>query len=191
MLNLHAYHSKQHAFHSRRVKALFCSLALIVIFIATASSSAVQAATYSAGTTADLQYYLSIVQPGDTIVLTAGATFIGPFTLPYRAGSNTDADWITIRTSAPDSRLPPAGQRISPSYASILPKIYSPGSGQSALYTAAGAHHYKFIGVEFAPQTVNAAVDTLISLGNRGTAQDTLTITLKASSAASISTART
>jgi hypothetical protein len=174
MLNLHAHHSKQHAFHSRGVKALFCLLALIVIFIATARSSAVQAATIPVPAGGNLQLAINSAQPGDTIELAAGATFIGPFTLPNKGGSGTDADWITIRTSAPDSSLPPAGQRISPSYTFVLPKIVSPGSGQSALYTAAGAHHYKFIGIEFAPQTVSAAVDTLISLGNRGTAQDTL-----------------
>src|ERR1043165_10101870 len=115
MLNLYAYHSKRHGFHSRRVRTLFFSLALVAIFIATASSRAVQAATYTAGNSSDFQYYLSIVQPGDTIVLNAGVTYVGPFTLPYRQGTNTDADWITIITSH-TPYIPAAGPRITPTY---------------------------------------------------------------------------
>ena len=54
---------------------------------------------------------------GDVILLQAGATFNGPVRLRNKAGSG----WITIRTSAADSQLPEPGQRITPSYASVLP----------------------------------------------------------------------
>ncbi|PYN80939.1 MAG: hypothetical protein DMD96_12795 [Candidatus Rokuibacteriota bacterium] len=53
----------------------------------------------------DLQAALNAAQPGDVITLQAGATFRGPFTLPNKAGLG----WITVRTSAPDSSLPPPG----------------------------------------------------------------------------------
>src|SRR5438132_9288347 len=53
----------------------------------------------------DFQGALNSAQPGDTILLAAGATFVGPFTLPVKGGSG----WIIIRTSAPDSSLPPPG----------------------------------------------------------------------------------
>ncbi|MBA3716416.1 MAG: hypothetical protein H0W76_28845, partial [Pyrinomonadaceae bacterium] len=60
----------------------------------------------------DFQKALNAARPGDTIVLQAGASYTGSFRLPYKPGTNTDADWITIRTSAPDSSLPPAGTRV-------------------------------------------------------------------------------
>src|SRR5260221_7309151 len=61
----------------------------------------------------DFQAALNAAQPGDQITLQAGAVFTGPFTLPAKSGSG----WITIRTSAPDSSLPPYGTRITPAYA--------------------------------------------------------------------------
>ena len=52
----------------------------------------------------DLQEALELAQLGDVIVLEAGATFIGPFTLPNKNGGT---GWITIRTSASDRDFPP------------------------------------------------------------------------------------
>lgn len=81
--------------------------------------------------------------PGDAIVLQAGATFTGPIRLRNKAGSG----WITIRSSA-ESQLP-AGQRVTPAQASLMPKIVTTGAW-AALETDAGAHHYRIVGVEFA-----------------------------------------
>jgi len=110
----------------------------------------------------DFQAALASAQPGDVIALAAGATFKGPFVLPDKPG----AGWITVRTSAPDSALPPPGARINPSYARALPKIVAPGP--PAIETASGAHQYRFIGVEFAPTPGqrDALQLTLIALGN-------------------------
>jgi hypothetical protein len=109
-----------------------------------------------------LQEVLNAANPGDTIQLQAGATFVGPITLPVKSGSGC----ITIRTSAPDSALPPAGERISPTYASVLPKIVSPGLNQHALKTAYGAHHYKIIGVEITKKDEAAFVSQLVEFGD-------------------------
>ena len=46
----------------------------------------------------DFQAALEQAQPGDEITLAAGASFVGPFTLPTKQGSG----WITVRTSAVD-----------------------------------------------------------------------------------------
>src|SRR5262249_15669583 len=54
---------------------------------------------------------------GDTIKLQAGATYRGAWKLP--AKQCDDAHWIIIRTSAPDSSLPPEGTRITPCYAGV------------------------------------------------------------------------
>src|SRR5205823_5998140 len=72
----------------------------------------------------DLQGAIDRANPGDTILLEAGATFTGNFVLPVKPGSQM----ITIRSSAPDAALPNASTRIDPSYAPQLPKLKSPNS---------------------------------------------------------------
>src|SRR5581483_6874854 len=66
---------------------------------------------------ANLQSIINSANCGDTIRLQAGATFTGSFTLPNKNCSNNE--WIVIRTSAPDSALPPEGTRITPCYAGV------------------------------------------------------------------------
>src|SRR5207245_844491 len=93
----------------------------------------------------DLQAALNAAQPGDVITLQAGATYTGPFTLPNKTGTG----WITVRTSAPDTSLPAPGTRVNPSYATVMPKIVV--GGDRAIGAAAGAHHFRFIGLELKP----------------------------------------
>jgi hypothetical protein len=107
----------------------------------------------------DLQEALRRARPGDTLVLEAGATFAGPITLPKKEGD----DWITIRSSAL-AKLPREGRRILPAHAVAMPKIVSPGEAP-ALRTEPGAHHFRFVGVEFRTAGEETAVTTLISLG--------------------------
>src|SRR2546423_1255457 len=95
----------------------------------------------------DLQAVLDSAQLGDVIVLKAGATYNGPFTLPNKSGSG----WIYIQSSRYDD-LPAPGRRVSSSHGSLMPRIISPSrllEHPPAVQTAAGAHHYRFIGIEF------------------------------------------
>ena len=115
----------------------------------------------------DFQAALKAAQPGDAITLEAGARFTGNFTLPNKSGTG----WITIRTAAPDSRLPAPGTRITPAYASVLPKLVSPNS-RPVITAAPGAHHYRFIGVEFTVGTEVTINYHLILLGNRPTSAE-------------------
>lgn len=117
----------------------------------------------------NLQAAINHAQPGDQLVLDAGATFAGPITLPAKTGEQ----WITIQSSALD-HLPAPGQRVAPADASFMPKITSPGLGYPALATAAGAHHFRFVGVEFLPATKDAFVYDLIDLGDGSSAQNSL-----------------
>ncbi len=94
----------------------------------------------------DLQAALNRAKPGDVITLEEGATFTGNFTLPNKSGSSRP-EWIVIRSSTPDSKLPPPGTRITPSYSKVLSKIVSPNS-EPAIKATSGAHHYRFIGLE-------------------------------------------
>jgi hypothetical protein len=90
----------------------------------------------------DFQAALNAANPGDVIVLQAGATFAGNFTLPNKPGSG----WVIIRTSA-EASLPAPGNRVQPSHSSVMAKLISPNAAP-AIATLPGAHHYRFIGIE-------------------------------------------
>ncbi|HVG38142.1 MAG TPA: hypothetical protein VM870_02575, partial [Pyrinomonadaceae bacterium] len=110
---------------------------------------------------ADLQKAINDAKPGDTLVLEAGATYPGPIKLPRKDGTG----WITVQSSALESGLPPAGTRVSPANAAAMPKITTAGQNEPALRTVAGAHHFRFVGIEFAPASAEAKVGDLIRLG--------------------------
>ncbi len=126
------------------------------------------AATLTISAGGDLQSALNAAQPGDEIVLDAGASFTGPFMLPEKGG----ADYITVRSSASASLA--ADKRVSPADAASMPKILSPGQGVSALQTNARAHHFRFIGIEFKPVDANAFVYDLVKFGDGSGTQNSL-----------------
>jgi hypothetical protein len=95
----------------------------------------------------DLQEALEVAQYGDVIVLEAGATFIGPFMLPYKGEGS---GWITIKTSASDREFPSPGTRVGPSQSPLMPKLIS-RRGDGVVLAERGAHHYRFIGLDVAP----------------------------------------
>jgi hypothetical protein len=115
----------------------------------------------------DVQAALHAAEPGDSIVLEAGATYVGNFVLPVKSGDG----YVTIRSSAPDAMLPGEGVRIDPRYAPYLPKLRS-ASSLPALATEAGAHHYRLQFLEF---LANAnGVGTIVALGDGSRMQNSL-----------------
>ncbi len=107
----------------------------------------------------DVQAALNRAKAGDTIFLQAGATFRGSFELPTKGGG----EFITIRTSADDSKLPPADTRIDPTkHAAVLPKLVSP-TNEPVISASGGAHHFRFVGVEFG--ATREGVGNIIALG--------------------------
>jgi len=100
---------------------------------------------------------------GDTIELQAGATF-GKLLLP--AKQCDDSHWIIIRTSAPDSKLPMEGTRLTPCYAgvaslpgrpsfecpskeNVLAKVeFNARGGSGPVILEPGANHYRLMGLE-------------------------------------------
>jgi hypothetical protein len=105
----------------------------------------------------DLRGALTAASPGDTVVLSAGATYTGDFVLPAKTGHGV----ITIRGS--DSvHLPPENTRVGPEDAVRMPKIVCPQC--PAITAAPGAHDYRFRGIEIHPAEGRYA-DSLIELG--------------------------
>ena len=107
----------------------------------------------------DLQGAIDRAQAGDTIRLTAGGTYAGPFILSAKTGTGT----VLIRTSAPDSMLPPPGTRMGPPFFSTLAHVVA--SGGSVFATAPGAHDYRFLGVEMSP-TPGSFLYNVVLLGD-------------------------
>ena len=116
-----------------------------------------------------LQNALNIAMPGDTIVLEAGATFVGDFILPAKAGSS----FITVRSEPRDGVLPDPGQRTGPQYAPFLAKLRAQSG--PVLLTADRAHHWRFENVEFLPNPNRGMpIVVLGALDNHQTSVDLL-----------------
>jgi hypothetical protein len=122
----------------------------------------------------NLQPAIDAAVPGDTILLAAGQTFVGPFVLRAKSGSS----WITIRSDAADSALPGDGVRLVPSdkpggntSRSLLPRLIGQSTLKTTpvLQTEPGAHHYllKFLEID---GSANLGFETLIALGENSTA---------------------
>jgi hypothetical protein len=140
--------------------------------------------THLVKTSDALKTALASAKCGDTISLQAGATFSGLFVFPAKACD--DAHWIIVRTSAPDSVLPPEGTRVTPCYAgvaalparpsfgcvkasNVMAKIVFPGPGSGPLVMASGANHYRLIGLEVTRDKPKALVYNLFSREQDGT----------------------
>ena len=127
----------------------------------------------------DFQSALENARCGDTIRLQAGATFSGIFTFPNK--SCDDNHWVIVRTSSDDSLLPPEGSRLTPCYAGVssLPGrpafncsstknvmaklVMNRGKSSGPVQFAAGANHYRLIGLELTRVTGTGVVYALAS----------------------------
>lgn len=133
----------------------------------------------------DFQAALDSAQCGETIALQAGAVFSGNFLVP--AKSCDDAHWIIVRTSAPDSALPPEGTRITPCFAgvaslpgrpsfncsstnNVLAKIVFEKTGGQPLMLAPGVNHMRFLGLEITRTSPGNVIYDLVVLQNGGPA---------------------
>lgn len=142
-------------------------------------------AVTSVSVAGNLQSALEKASCGDIVELQAGATYSGVFTFP--AKHCDDNHWIVVRTSAPDSALPPEGTRVTPCYAgvsslpgrpplncssaaNVLAKLVmnaAPASGP--IVFASGANHYRLLGLEITRQSNTPIVYNLASVQLDGT----------------------
>lgn len=117
------------------------------------------ASTVSVPPGGDLQAAIDAAQPGDVILLTPGATYVGNFRLSAKAG----AAFITIRTDAPAGALPVPGTRVGPEHAGSLARLAAPSAAAPILVTAEGAHHWRLELLEFAG---NGGADMIVLGGS-------------------------
>lgn len=90
----------------------------------------------------DLQAAIDAAQLGDTIVVEAGATLTGGFVLPAKSGTGE----IVIQSSRLSELS--EGVRVNPSQSALFAKLQTTDV-EPVVRTAAGAHHYRFQGIEF------------------------------------------
>ena len=115
----------------------------------------------------NLQAALNAAQPGDVILLDAGAEYVGNFILPATSG----AAFITLRSATADTLLPADGVRIAPSQTALLARLRSPNT-MSALRTAPFAHHWRLSYLEFAANAGGSG--DVIEIGDGSSAQNSL-----------------
>ena len=129
--------------------------AVLLFFVFSASTSL--AATLVVPNGGDLQAAINSAAPGDTIVLDAGATYRGPFTLPKKTGDL----YVTIQSS----RAGEITGRVSPAQSDLLAKLRS-SIADPIIKTASGAHHYKLIGLDISTVSATDFIYDLVRLGD-------------------------
>jgi hypothetical protein len=152
------------------VYACVCATALTMTVLAPRKATA---ATTSVPAGGDLQGALDAAQPGDTILLAAGATYVGNFVLPVHGGTT----YVTIRTASTPG-LPAPGTRITPAHAPYLAKLRSPTSTLTpwmpALSTAPGAAYWQVMLVEVLANPKGEG--DMVQLGDGSSAQNSLSL---------------
>lgn len=112
------------------------------------------------GNATSFQNAINAATCGDTIVLVAGSSYSGNFTIP----STSCSGWIEI-VSSNLSSLPSPGNRVGPSNVSNMATISTPNTSP-ALQFQASSNHWRLMGVEITTSvvdTVNTVYNLVIS----------------------------
>jgi hypothetical protein len=119
-----------------------------------------------AGNASALQTAIDNSTCGDTIVLTAGSTYSGNFTIPNK----TCSGWILVESNGLAS-LPASGHRVGPSNASNMAIVSTPNTSP-AIEFLASSNHWRLIGLEITTSyvsTSNTVYNLVLSDGNSAT----------------------
>ena len=126
--------------------------------------------TIRVGPNDSLQAALDAAQYGDVIELQAGVAYKGSFMLPRKSGTGE----IVIQSSGANQL--PEGKRVNPldkSQAGLFAKLQTTNE-EPVLKTAAGAHHYRLVGIEFSTSDAQVKIYDLVRLGEGRREQKTL-----------------
>ncbi len=117
----------------------------------------------------DVQAAIDAAVPGDTITLTAGATYAGSYRLTYKVPTAA-GDYITIRSSA--FAVFQAGNRVSPADRTNMALVIAP-VGLAAFQTERAANHYRLTGLEIIPTAGDYNYDLIrFGVGNESSSLD-------------------
>jgi len=145
------------------VNAQYCISARITNVFAIISTLLITAAANFGATLVvpaggDLQAAINTAAAGDTIVLEAGATYRGPFTLTPKTGES----FITIQSS----RVSEITGRVSPLRKDLLATLRSNSVAEPVIRTTPGAHHYNLVGLEISTFSDSDFIYDLVRLGD-------------------------
>jgi hypothetical protein len=118
-----------------------------------------------AGDARSFQSAINAATCGDTIVLQAGSTYSGNFTIP----ATTCLGWIEIVSSALAS-LPQPGTRVGPANALNMATISTPNTSPAIAFHA-NANHWRLIGLEITTSYISTA-NTVYNLVQSGYQKD-------------------
>jgi hypothetical protein len=123
-----------------------------------------------AGDAVNFQKAINAATCGDTIVLVAGSTYSGNFTVPQTTCTN-NSGWIFIVSGALAS-LPKPNHRVGPSNVSNMAKVSTPNTNP-AFWFLANSNHWRLVGLEITTSFVNtgATVYNLVLAGTDASAQ--------------------
>jgi hypothetical protein len=116
----------------------------------------------------DLQRALNEAVLGDTLTVLADTPICVNATLPNKSGAGE----IVVQSSRA-SELP-EGVCASPAQSALFAKFQSCIPAEPVVRTLPGAHHYRFIGIEFLTRDANVAVYDLVRFGEGRGEQKTL-----------------
>lgn len=120
----------------------------------------------------NLQSALNSAQRGDEVVIDAGVNFAGNFVLPAKAGTAANG-WIVVRSERL-AELPPAGTRVGPANANLMPRLSTPNA-EPAIRTAPGASGWRLVGLDLTVDaSFNAVQYGIVALGDGSGAQTSL-----------------
>jgi len=91
----------------------------------------------------NVQAAIEKAKSGDIVELQAGAVYSGTINLPNKPLT----DFVTIQSSAVSDLA--ADKRVTPAQRSSMSTIVAGMFGRPAVSAANGAHHYRFVGIEF------------------------------------------
>ena len=141
---------------------------ITIAVILIAASLTAHAATITVPVGGNLQSAINAAQYGDTIILQAGAIYNATLVLPLKTGTGE----IIIQSSRL-SELPD-GVRVNPSQVALFAKILSSTPAEPIVKTVAGAHNYRFKGIEFSTTSTSVVAYDLIRFGDGRFDQTTL-----------------
>jgi PKD repeat protein len=160
-----------------RSMTVICALGVFLSAAAGADAATIRVCA-SGCDYSDVQSAINAAQPGDSILLRAGETFVGHYWLKRKSGTGV----ITIRSDAPDSELPAPGVRLVPNTRpggntalSRLPRLVGRGGTwrTTPIFQAeASAGHYRlqFLQIDGGAQE---GYETLLAFGNNSTQTST------------------
>jgi len=114
----------------------------------------------------NVQAAIERAQSGDIVELQAGAVYHGQISLPNKPIT----DFVTIQSSA--VRDLPAGKRVSPRQKASMATITAGMLTRPAILAEKGAHHYRFVGIEFGPTTKGYFNIIQIGTGNENSVDE-------------------